>query len=33
MPAGQGGFLDMFDSVLFIPAMAYPILVMFNTSL
>jgi phosphatidate cytidylyltransferase len=33
MPAGQGGFLDMFDSVLFIPAMAYPILIRFNTSL
>ena len=33
MPAGQGGFLDMFDSVLFIPAMAYPILVRFNTTL
>ena len=30
MPAGQGGFLDMFDSVLFIPAMAYPILVAFT---
>ena len=23
MPAGMGGFLDMFDSVLFIPALAY----------
>ena len=33
MPAGQGGFLDMFDSVLFIPAMSYPILVRFNTTL
>ena len=30
MPAGQGGFLDMFDSVLFIPAMAYPVLVAFT---
>ena len=30
MPAGQGGFLDMFDSILFIPAMAYPILVAFT---
>jgi phosphatidate cytidylyltransferase len=30
MPAGQGGFLDMFDSVLFIPAMAYPILVAYT---
>lgn len=25
MPAGMGGFLDMFDSVLFIPALAYPL--------
>jgi phosphatidate cytidylyltransferase len=23
MPAGMGGFLDMFDSILFIPALAY----------
>ena len=30
MPAGQGGFLDMFDSVLFIPALAYPIILAFN---
>ena len=30
MPAGQGGFLDMFDSVLFIPAIAYPLIVMYN---
>ena len=30
MPAGQGGFLDMFDSVLFIPAMAYPVILAFN---
>jgi phosphatidate cytidylyltransferase len=29
MPAGQGGFLDMFDSVLFIPAMAYPVILAF----
>jgi phosphatidate cytidylyltransferase len=27
MPAGMGGFLDMFDSVLFIPALAYPLIV------
>jgi phosphatidate cytidylyltransferase len=26
MPAGLGGFLDMFDSLLFIPALFYPIL-------
>lgn len=30
MPAGQGGFLDMFDSVLFIPALAYPVILAFN---
>ena len=30
MPAGQGGFLDMFDSVLFIPAIAYPLILMCN---
>ena len=30
MPAGQGGFLDMFDSVLFIPAMAYPVILACN---
>jgi CDP-diglyceride synthetase len=24
LPAGMGGFLDMFDSILFIPALAYP---------
>ena len=30
MPAGQGGFLDMFDSVLFIPAIAYPVLLAFT---
>lgn len=27
LPAGMGGLLDMFDSVLFIPALAYPIIV------
>ena len=27
LPAGMGGLLDMFDSVLFIPALAYPVLV------
>lgn len=27
MPAGMGGFLDMFDSILFIPALVYPFLV------
>lgn len=26
MPAGMGGFLDMFDSILFIPALAYPLI-------
>lgn len=26
MPAGLGGFLDMFDSLLFVPALFYPIL-------
>ena len=26
LPAGMGGLLDMFDSVLFIPALAYPFL-------
>ena len=30
MPAGQGGFLDMFDSILFIPAIAYPVILFFN---
>ena len=30
MPAGQGGFLDMFDSILFIPAIAYPIIAAYN---
>jgi phosphatidate cytidylyltransferase len=33
MPAGQGGFLDMFDSVLFIPAIAYPIILLSNQNL
>ncbi len=26
LPAGMGGLLDMFDSVLFIPAIAYPVI-------
>ena len=26
LPAGMGGLLDMFDSVLFIPALAYPLI-------
>jgi len=30
LPAGMGGLLDMFDSVLFIPALAYPFLVTFS---
>ena len=30
MPAGMGGFLDMFDSILFIPALAYFALFYFN---
>ena len=30
MPAGMGGFLDMFDSILFVPALFYPILLVFN---
>ena len=30
LPAGMGGLLDMFDSVLFIPAIAYPIMVCFS---
>lgn len=30
MPAGMGGFLDMFDSILFVPALFYPVLVMFS---
>lgn len=29
MPAGMGGFLDMFDSILFIPALVYPLLFIF----
>ena len=28
MPAGMGGFLDMFDSILFIPALASPVFVL-----
>jgi len=28
LPAGMGGLLDVFDSVLFIPALAYPILLL-----
>jgi len=30
MPAGMGGFLDMFDSILFIPALAYFPIFYFN---
>lgn len=30
LPAGMGGLLDMFDSVLFIPALAYPFLLAFT---
>lgn len=30
MPAGMGGFLDMFDSILFMPALFYPVLMYFN---
>jgi phosphatidate cytidylyltransferase len=30
MPAGMGGFLDMFDSILFIPALIYFPLFYFN---
>ena len=30
MPAGMGGFLDMFDSILFMPALFYPVLIYFN---
>ncbi len=26
MPAGMGGFLDMFDSILFIPSLVYPLI-------
>jgi len=26
MPAGMGGFLDMFDSLLFAPALLFPFL-------
>ena len=30
MPAGMGGFLDMFDSILFMPALFYPFLILFS---
>ena len=30
MPAGMGGFLDMFDSVLFVPALFYPVIAMYS---
>ena len=30
LPAGMGGLLDMFDSVLFIPAFAFPLIMYFN---
>ena len=30
MPAGMGGFLDMFDSILFVPAVFYPVIVHFS---
>ena len=29
MPAGMGGFLDMFDSILFLPALFYPLVMSF----
>ena len=29
MPAGMGGFLDMFDSILFLPALVYPVFFFF----
>ena len=29
VPDGMGGFLDMFDSVLFISAMTYPVILAF----
>ena len=25
MPAGMGGFLDMLDSIIFLPALVYPV--------
>ncbi len=28
MPAGMGGFLDMFDSLLFVPALVYPFILL-----
>ncbi len=33
MPAGIGGFLDMFDSVLFMPALVYPVIVAVSVSI
>ena len=30
MPAGIGGFLDMFDSVLFLPALVFPVVAMLS---
>ena len=27
MPAGMGGFLDMLDSTLFLPAIVYPLMI------
>ena len=30
MPAGIGGFLDMFDSVLFMPALVFPVIAMLS---
>ncbi len=32
LPAGMGGLLDMFDSVLFIPAIAYPVIYVFSSA-
>lgn len=32
LPAGMGGLLDMFDSVLFIPALAYPLIYAYSCS-
>ena len=31
MPAGMGGFLDMFDSIVFVPALFYPFLLAAHT--
>ena len=33
MPAGMGGFLDMFDSILFLPALLYPLVMLSATLL